>query len=177
MSKRIENVRELILVKSEELLFEAGYKGFNMREIAKRCGIAVGTIFNYYESREILIATIMAKDWRAYISEMSQKSNEAVDVQEGISAIYNGINSYSRKYETIWYGYPGNIIGYLGTYHARLRQKIADIIINLLSRFNIRLDDSVVSIYAEAVLASSVNKDLDLEDLLKFTTQLLSTGG
>ena len=52
MPKIIENVKELILDTSEKLLFQVGYKGFTIRGVAKRCGIAPGTIFNYFASKE-----------------------------------------------------------------------------------------------------------------------------
>jgi len=172
MPKLIENAKELILETSEKLLFKVGYKGFKIREVAKCCGIATGTIFNYFDSKEMLIATIMAKDWANFLVEIQKECSLATDIAAGVSAIYNGIDTFCKKYEPIWRGYSGNLIGQFGKYHVTLRQQIADILSTLLLRFNIKEDMSVVSIFAEAILASAVQKDIDLPSLLKFTSLL-----
>jgi AcrR family transcriptional regulator len=172
MPKLIENAKELILETSEKLLFEVGYKGFNIREVANRCGIATGTIFNYFASKEMLIASIIANDWADYLENIKRECSLASDITSGVSDIYKGIEAFSNKYESIWMGYSGDIIGRFGEYHLTLRGQIADILNKMLLRFGKKLDKSVVNIFAETVLASAVQKDIGMTDLLRFTAML-----
>jgi len=53
-----------------------------------------------------------------------------------------------------------------------VRQQITDILSNLLSRLNRMEPLPVISIFAEAILASSAQKDIDLQALLQFTSLL-----
>jgi len=172
MPKLIENAKEQILETSEKLLFEVGYKGFKIREVASRCGIATGTIFNYFAGKEMLIATIIAKDWTDCLEDIKRECALASDIASGVSSIYIGIEAFSEKYEPIWMGYSGDIIGSFGKYHLTLRGQIADILNKMLLRFEKKLDKSVVNIFAETALASAVQKDIGLTDLLRFTAML-----
>lgn len=172
MPKLIENAKELILETSEKLLFEVGYKGFKIREVASRCGIATGTLFNYFDSKEMLIASIIAKDWTDYLEKIKRECDLASDIASGVSSIYKGIEAFSEKYEPIWMGYSGDIIGKFGEYHLTLRNQIADILNKMLLRFEIKIEKPVVDIFAETVLASTVQKDIGLADLLRFTAML-----
>jgi len=175
MPKIIENAKELILETSENLLFQAGYKGFTIREVAKRCGIASGTIFNYFSSKEMLISIIMAKDWSNFLSDMQRECNLAKDIAAGVSAIYNGIESFVKKYGSIWEDCPSNIISNFRKHHLVLRQQIADLLSDLLLRFNRKKALPVISVFAEAVLSSAVQKDISLPELLQFTTLLVTS--
>ena len=41
-----------------------------MREVAESSGVAVGTIYNYFPSKDILVGSIMAKDWMISLKNM-----------------------------------------------------------------------------------------------------------
>lgn len=172
MPKLIKNAKELILETAEKLLFQAGYEGFKIREIAKRCGIASGTIFNYFANKEMLISAIMARDWNNLLTEIKRECDLATDVAAAVRIIYKGIRSFVQKYESVFMDYPGNIIGQLRKHHVAVRQQITDILSNLLLRLGRKEPLPVISIFVEAILASSVHKDIDLQSLLQFTSLL-----
>lgn len=172
MPKLIKNAKELILETSEKLLFQVGYKDFKIREIARRCGIASGTIFNYFTNKEMLITAIMARDWDNLLVDIKRECDLATDIATAVSIIYKGVRSFVEKYESIFVDYPGNIIGQFRKYHLTVRQQITDILSNLLSRLNKMEPLPVISIFAEAILASSAQKDIDLQALLQFTSLL-----
>jgi hypothetical protein len=67
---------------------------------------------------------------------------------------------------------PGNIIGQFRKYHLTARQQITDILKSLLLRLNRKESLPVISIFAETVLASSVQEDIDLHALLQVTSLL-----
>ncbi len=70
MGRRSDHSRaeleELILSAGEEHLEEAGFPGFSAREVAKRVGYSVGTIYNLFGSYDRLILAINARTLRAW---------------------------------------------------------------------------------------------------------------
>ena len=51
--------KELILAVCRQIVSENGLPALNMREVARRCGVALGSIYNYFPSKDdIMIAAI-----------------------------------------------------------------------------------------------------------------------
>ena len=50
MPKIIANVREQIIEVAKRQIEELGYENTTIRSVAKGCGIAVGTVYNYFSS-------------------------------------------------------------------------------------------------------------------------------
>jgi len=110
MPKRIENLEENILQQSRQLMLESGYEALTMRKVAARCGIAVGTLYNYFSSKEALAGGVMLEDWCAVLAEMKRDCIAAPDLAQGLTAVYQGVMRFSRQYSDIWagYGFAGN---------------------------------------------------------------------
>ena len=70
MPKIIEGVRENILNTAREMLFSEGYQSISIRSVAKACGIATGTFYNYFDNKDFLIASIMMQDWQLALARM-----------------------------------------------------------------------------------------------------------
>ena len=62
MPKIIENLREILLAASRTLLLEEGYRALTMRQVAGLCHVAVGTVYNYFPSKDMLDAHILLED-------------------------------------------------------------------------------------------------------------------
>ncbi len=56
-----EENREKILTTAEELFAEKGYEQTTTRDISQACGMAKGTLFNYFNSKETLAMTLIAR--------------------------------------------------------------------------------------------------------------------
>lgn len=55
MPKIIKNLKEKILISAMELFNDFKYKDVTMSGIAKKTGIAVGTLYNYYPNKKIFL--------------------------------------------------------------------------------------------------------------------------
>ena len=75
MPKIIENVRELLLETAKEQIRLQGYSKTTIRTVASACGLGVGTVYNYFKSKDMLIATFMLEDWRECLKEMKSHSS------------------------------------------------------------------------------------------------------
>lgn len=102
MPKIIEGVREKILETAKEMLFTEEYQKLSIRSIAKACGIATGTFYNYFENKEVLIANIMVQDWRIALGKMEIAVANASCVLEGMDGIHKAITDFVHIYEGVW---------------------------------------------------------------------------
>ena len=99
MPKIIINAREEILKEAKRQLLENGYGAKTIRSVAKATGIATGTVYNYFPSKDMLLASFMMEDWKEELSSVTYNSG---DKREIIQGIYNAIISFSNKYENLF---------------------------------------------------------------------------
>ena len=64
--------RDKILQAALELFAEQGFRGTSTAQIAKHAGVATGTLFHHFESKEALYLELLS-DWLTYIDEEFQK--------------------------------------------------------------------------------------------------------
>ena len=48
-----------MLVAAEDVFAEAGLAKAHVEDIARRAGVAVGTLYNYYKDRDALLAAVL----------------------------------------------------------------------------------------------------------------------
>ena len=80
MPKIIENVREQLLAETKRQIAENGYEKTTVRSVAGACDIGVGTVYNYFSSKDMLIASFMLEDWKKCLLQMKQKSPEDKEI-------------------------------------------------------------------------------------------------
>src|SRR5882672_2167201 len=51
--------REAILAAAERVFSKSGFYATRMADIAKEAGVAVGTLYNYFESREVILSDLL----------------------------------------------------------------------------------------------------------------------
>lgn len=55
--------REAILVQCRKLVMENGMPAVNMRSVASSCGVALGSLYNYFPSKSALISATVESVW------------------------------------------------------------------------------------------------------------------
>lgn len=66
--------REAILAQSRRLVTENGLPAVSMRSVAEACGVAVGTIYNYFPSKTALIAGTVESVWNDIFQAPDEKA-------------------------------------------------------------------------------------------------------
>lgn len=90
MPKIIKNLNDKIIKSCIKLFGKKGYEKVEMKMIAKECGVAVGTLYNYYSSK-----------WEIYSEVLNQFQNT---IKEEIAKILSGEkDSFERASKTIKY--------------------------------------------------------------------------
>lgn len=56
--------RELLLGAAREIAYSRGLSQVNIRAVASQCGVAVGSIYNYFPTKADLIAAVIEDFWR-----------------------------------------------------------------------------------------------------------------
>lgn len=100
MPKIIENLREQIISEAKKQLCEMGYKRTTVRSVAQGCGIAVGTVYNYFKSKDMLIASFILQDWNECIKAIS--SHDKKDRRAYLEFIYISLSDFSKAHESLF---------------------------------------------------------------------------
>ncbi len=103
MPKIIENVRELLLEEARTMLLELNYTELNMRTIAKRCHIGIGTFYNYFPNKEAIIGEIFRTDWLLVSEVIAAAEVNDLSFKDNCHLIYNAIDTFMQKYADVFY--------------------------------------------------------------------------
>ena len=81
-------------------IFERGYEATTIRSVASAVGVAVGTVYNYFPSKDMLVASFMLEDWIDVIKRL--KESKRVNPEGYLSAIYSSLAEFSEKYSGVF---------------------------------------------------------------------------
>ena len=89
--------REDILNTSRDLIRRQGWLAINIRSVAAACGVSVGSIYNYFDSKAALVSATVESVWREIFR---RPEDEAVlhDTQAYIAWIYAQMEQGCRQY-------------------------------------------------------------------------------
>lgn len=95
MKKQISS-REDILETSKQMVRESGIDKLAIRDLAGRCGISSGTVYNYFPSKEALLAEVAVSIWGEILGDVEDM--DRLDFWEKIRHILQNIKKGKRKY-------------------------------------------------------------------------------
>ena len=173
MPKIIENLRERVLKAAREALVTEGYQALSMRALAQRVGVAPGTLYNYFSDKEEIVATLALADWQDALARMDAVATRATDLERGLAALCDELDSFSNAYRPTWEQYEGGrAAGYLTRYHRMLREQVARPVRTVLEHSGRADFTPLADVLAEVLLACSVNEDLGTASMGKLASAL-----
>ncbi|WP_313331160.1 TetR/AcrR family transcriptional regulator [Sphingobium yanoikuyae] len=90
----------LILEEGHKLLAEVGFARFSAREVAKRIGYAVGTLYNAFGSYDVLLATINTHTFEQWAAHLEKQL--AQDSDDRIASLVEGYFSFATQHPNLW---------------------------------------------------------------------------
>ncbi|WCM27754.1 TetR/AcrR family transcriptional regulator [Sphingomonas sp. QA11] len=95
-----EELEELILAEGHGLLAETGYARFSAREVAKRIGYSIGTIYNVFGSLDALLLAINSRTFVLWAAWLREKLAVAGD--DRIAALVAGYFDFAERNPNLW---------------------------------------------------------------------------
>jgi len=158
MPKIIENLPQRLLEEARRQIEQSGFAAMTIRSVAKGCGVGVGTVYNYYPSKEALVASFMLDDWNACVTSIQDTADRSEVLEPVLRIIYEKLNLFMEQYDPIFQD-ASAAVSYTGStsqYHRVLRAQLAKPIRKFCR------DDFSAEFIAEAILTWTVaGKDFD----------------
>ncbi len=101
MPKVIDNVREKIIEETKKIVMEQGYSAVSVRAVSKNCRIASGTIYNYFPSKESMIAACMHEDWKVTVEGFEKAAAENRGIKALLKDIFDGIVLFCSEHARV----------------------------------------------------------------------------
>lgn len=97
-----ESTREAILQAAVEIIISNPGE-LRMEDIANRAGVAIGTLYNYFENRQMLIDTIIEKRRSAAETfvRQSMEKTEGMDIIARLENLFETLFSFLEKHKTV----------------------------------------------------------------------------
>ena len=93
--------REAILSAGKEIIIQSGMQGLNMRDVAHKCGVSVGTIYNYFPSKSDLIVATIESVWTEIMHD-SKVCVSHCNFDEYVLSLFNSIQMSCQKYPSFF---------------------------------------------------------------------------
>lgn len=127
MPKRIENLESSLIKEAKKQIEESGYGAMTIRSVAKGCGVGVGTVYNYFPSKDDLIATYMLSDWNQCIAAINAVSTYSDSSTPVVRCIHDQLREYALRHQAIFRdeAAAAAFAGSFSRYHSLLRQQLS----------------------------------------------------
>ena len=127
MPKIIENLPQKLMDEARRQIQSDGYAATTIRSVAKACGVGVGTVYNYYPSKDALVAAFILEDWQSVTDRINAVSETSDTVMPVLESMYTGLNRFASAHSAVFQdnSAAAAYAGSLSRYHGLLRGQLA----------------------------------------------------
>lgn len=174
MPKIIENIREKLLAEARKQIEERGYKETTVRSVAGALGLGLGTLYNYFESKDMLVASFMLEDWIDSLSCMRENLENLDGTGEKLKVIYDGVRSFSESHRAI-FDDPMAKKTFTFAFNERhpiLLSQISDLVLPMTEKSDIENKAMLADFISESILTWSAS-GREFDELLPIFNKLI----
>jgi len=95
---KIITSEEAILSVCRDIVAESGLQSINIRDVAKKCGVSIGSIYNYFPTKSDLVVATIESIWKEITNGLVLRENQN-DFRLCIEHLYHDISSGSEKFK------------------------------------------------------------------------------
>lgn len=170
MPKLLENIKERAIDEARQEMLSDGYRAMTIRRVAKELGIAAGTLYNYFPSKDYLAACVMLEDWQAQIRAFEEEPGKD-DASAVIRRLFEMVSDFTSRYRRSWVQYEEH------DHSDNMRSQYHKVLVEQLGNY-IRAaapghEDWLAPFLAEMVLRFSSDGHTRYEDIEKAVNVLL----
>ncbi len=127
MPKLLQDPKKKMLLEVERLLAQGGYTAVTVRAVAQGCAVGVGTVYNYFPSKEALLAEYLLTDWRQCIAAIEEVRSRTQAPEPVARCIHSELLRFTGSHKAIFQaeGAKGVFAGSFSQYHSLLRSQLA----------------------------------------------------
>ena len=127
MPKKIENLETLLAEEAMRQIRENGYSAVTIRSIARAVGVGVGTVYNYFPSKDALLANYMLSDWKRCIALIEAAGERSASVEPVVHCMYDQLCGFALRHASVIHdkGASSVFAGSFSQYHGLLRSQLA----------------------------------------------------
>lgn len=96
MNNSVTSKKEILDI-SREIVISEGLQAINIRRVAKECNIAVGSLYNYFTSKDDLLLSVTKNIWTD-IFHMTNCKSDFLSFIDAVLWIYESLNKGNEKY-------------------------------------------------------------------------------
>lgn len=128
--------REEIMRVSRKIVSERGLPALNMRALAKECGIALGTLYNYYSDKDELVVAAIESVWQDILEKSAPDSG--VRFSQYITQTYAHIIEKLKDYPDFLAAHSisvagsvkGKARGMMERFFGKIRSELHEVLMN-----------------------------------------------
>jgi AcrR family transcriptional regulator len=157
MPKIIPDLKSSLIQATRKSLLESESHDISIRELARECGTAIGTVYNYFPSKEALIAEAMMSDWLECSRSMRKDAKAEDQPMNAIRATAAALWKFTSRYQPMWRQYADEqkSMHSLEIRHNQIIAEISDAVKETLVRFDLLYEKCLPEVIAELVLLAS----------------------
>ena len=176
MPKILDLSKDKIMQAAAKILKDDGYAKLSVRKVAEKCGMATGTFYRYFESKDYLVAQIIATDWVSTYAKMHDAAKNAVSFEKGFLTFFRLTEEFTDRYRHVFKEYSEFVGSHetLLSRHSVLRAQIAACTRELALNTGQEHIAIAADMTAESLLAVINQPDLNeksLTDFIKILTK------
>lgn len=89
--------KDAIMQVCRRMAAEEGLSCLNMRAVARECGVALGTLYNYYADKDALLIAVIGSIWQE-ILHADADARTGRPFPERVADLYDGIRRGTQRY-------------------------------------------------------------------------------
>lgn len=158
MPKIIENLRSKLIEEAKKQITELGYASMTVRSVARGCGVGIGTVYNYFPSKDALVAAYLLEDWNQCVWDIRQTSAREASARPVLRRIHTHLLDFTQRHCRIIQDVSAAnaASAHLNQFHSLLRSQLAEPLRKFCS------DDFLAEFLSEAMITWTVSgKDFD----------------
>ncbi|MEG0327229.1 MAG: TetR/AcrR family transcriptional regulator [Erysipelothrix sp.] len=94
--------KEALLDVANDIVFNEGSENLNIRAIAQRANVSVGSVYNYFPSKSAIVFALVEDFWKRVLEENLKEVPDNLNYASYVSSIYDVLYKYADQYQSLF---------------------------------------------------------------------------